>query len=151
MILIILSGKPVNIFLDTNTWLRFFIGDSEEHQKIVAHILDLAEQGMTKISTSSFVLSEFIYVEGSFYRIKKEDTIQDIEAILKLKNLWLINKTDFINSFILYKGTSNKSYKWSDCTIIKQVPPSYRFCSFDERLKKLIGEKRFVHPREVSS
>lgn len=139
----------MNIFLDTNIFLRFFIGDNPDQLEIVKRIFNLNEEGNIKVSTSGFVLSEFIYVESSFYKIKKADTIVDVETILKLRNLWLIDKTNFLSSFKLYKSSMSKSYKLSDCIIINQVSRSYKLCSFDERLMKLIGEKRFIHPNEV--
>lgn len=99
------------------------------------------------VSTSTFVLSEFIYVENSFYKITKPDSIQDLEAIRTIRNLWLISNTNFDLSFHIFKQF--EKVKWSDCMIVAQVPESYTLCSFDKRLEKLIGGKRFIDPVEV--
>lgn len=138
-----------NLFLDTNIWLRYFIGDNEDQLNLVEEILQLNEQGVASLATSSFVLSEFVYVESSFYKISKSDLIEDLESIVGIKNLFFIEKTNFLAGLELYKKSPLKTVKWSDCMIATQIPTNYKLCSFDGRLEKLIGRDRFIHPAQV--
>ena len=139
----------MNLFLDTNIWLRYFIGDHEEHLSIVRKILELNEESKLNISSSTFVLSEVIYTQQSFYQIKRTDIISDIQTICSTKNLLLIERTNLEKTLKLF--SIHKNAKWSDCTIATQVPENYQLCSFDHDLSKIIGEKRFITPEKVVS
>lgn len=139
----------MNLFLDTNIWLRFFIGDEEKQLKIVKQILELSEESKIKLATSTFILSEFVFVETSFYKISKKDIIKDLNTITAIRNILLIEKTDFNESLQYYKESTSKMQKWSDCVIAAQVPQRFKLCSFDERLEKLIGKDRFIHPAKA--
>ena len=138
----------MNLFLDTNVWLRYFIGDDEKQLETVKNILQLANQGNLQLATSTFVLSEFIYVEMSFYKIQKKSVIEDLEAIHQVRGIWIVEKTEFSSSFAIFR-TNQTSLKWSDCIIATQVPKDYKLCSFDKRLEKLIGKERFIYPDQV--
>ena len=137
----------MNIFFDTNLWLRYFIGDHEEHLSIVRKILELNEESKLNISSSTFVLSEIVYTQQSFYQIKRADIISDIQTICSIKNLLLIERTNLEKTLKLF--SIHKNAKWSDCIIVAQVPANYQLCSFDQGLAKIIGEKRFVTPEKV--
>jgi len=137
----------MKLFLDTNVWLRLFIPDNENLFLQAKRLIELAEEGKVRLSTSTFVLSEFIYVESSFYRIDKKNIIEDLEGISSIKNIRIIDSTNFNKALKLFK--KSKERKWSDCVIISQVPENYFLCSFDLRLRYLIGKKRFFTPQEV--
>lgn len=138
----------MNLFLDTNVWLRYFTGDAEKQLETVKNILQLANQGNLHLATSTFVLSEFIFVEMSVYKIQKKSVIEDLEAIHQLRGIWIVAKTEFSSSFALFR-TNQTSLKWSDCVIASQIPKDYKLCSFDKRLEKLIGKERFIYPDQV--
>ena len=137
----------MNVFLDTNIWLRYFIGDEKDHLEVVQEIFKNNDEGKLRIATSTFVLSEFIYTERSFYKISKVSVVEDLEAIQMVRGIWIIEHTDFPSSFQLFK--KSQANKWSDCVIVSQVPEDYIFCSFDEGLEKLIWRERFVSPDKV--
>lgn len=139
----------MRFFLDTNVWLRYLIKDNEDQYALSERLLELNESGKIKIATSSFVLSECIHVETSFYKIKQDDVLDDLDAITATKNLWLLQSLEFEPAKIVYEKNKRSSVKWSDCVIVSQVPPSYTLCSFDERLKHLIGKDRFLHPKDA--
>ena len=138
----------MNLFIDTNIWLRYMLCDHEKHFKIAEAILQLNEESKIKLATSTFVLSEIVYTEQSFYRIDRLNVIDDIKAISSVKNLLLVEKTNLTKTVDLF--TSNKSTKWSDCIIVAQVSDNYKLCSFDENLKKTIGKDRFISPEDVA-
>lgn len=142
-----IQGGDMKLFLDTNVWLRFFIADNEEFFLQVKRLIELAEEGRVRLSASTFVLSEFVYVESSFYKIDKKNIVEDLESISSIKNIRIIESTDFYRALEIFKKSSEK--KWSDCIIISSVPENYFLCSFDLKLKNLIGKKRFVTPQEA--
>lgn len=136
----------MKLFFDTNIFLRFFAKDNEEMYSLSSNLFLLAAEGKIQTSTSTIVLTEVIYTLKSFYRQDNKSIQKHIDSILEIKGLFLIDKTEFKKAYDLYKQGGKKI---SDCLIITQVPKNYEFCSFDERLKKLIGEKRFIQPKEV--
>ena len=138
----------MNLFIDTNIWLRYMLCDHEKHFKIAEAILQLNEESKIKLATSTFVLSEIVYTEQSFYKIDRSDVAEDIKTISSIKNILLVEKTNLPKTVDLF--TSNKSTKWSDCIIVAQIPDNYKLCSFDEDLKKIIGKDRFISPESVA-
>lgn len=136
----------MKLFFDTNIFLRFFTKDNEEMYSLSSALLSLAEEGKIQVSTSTIVLVEIIYTLKSFYRQNNQSVQKHVDSILKVKNLYLIDNTKFRKAYGLLKKSGNKI---SDCLIVTQIPENYKLCSFDERLKKLIGEKRFVHPKDA--
>jgi len=138
----------MNLFIDTNIWLRYMLRDHEKHFKIAEAILQLNEESKIKLATSTFVLSEIVYTEQSFYKIDRSDVAEDIKTISSIKNILLVEKTNLPKTVDLF--TSNKSTKWSDCIIVAQIPDNYKLCSFDEDLKKIIGKDRFISPESVA-
>jgi predicted nucleic-acid-binding protein len=136
----------MNLFLDTNLFLRFFTKDNKEMTSQAKGILSLAYAGKMRLATSTVVLTEIIYTLKTFYKKNRKDIIKHIEYILLIKNILLIDKTDFRSAFRLYRESGQKI---SDCLIISQVPANYKLCSFDKDLEKLIGKSRFVYPAKV--
>lgn len=136
----------MKLFWDTNIFLRYFVKDNEEMYLLSSNLFESAERGEIQPSTSTIVLTEIIYTLKSFYHQNLQNIQNHIDSILGIKNLYLIDKTYFKEAYTIYKQGSKKI---SDCLIVTQVPQNYKLCTFDERLKKLIGEKRFIHPNRV--
>lgn len=137
----------MRLFIDTNLFMRFFTKDNQIMVDQVKKIFSQAESGKYKLATSAIVLSEIIYTLQSFYGLKKKDVEKHITYILEMKNLLLIDTTKFKKAFSIY---AKHSQKISDCLIITQVPQNYFLCTFDKELKKLIGEKRFISPKQAA-
>lgn len=141
----------MRLFFDTNIWLRYIIGDNNEHLNTVKNLIELNEAGRLQVSTSTFVLSEFIYVQQSFYSVTKSEIINNLNDIQSMRNLKIIDVTNFSAALTTYQTSLAKWLKWSDCVIATQVLPSYTLCSFDERLAKIIGADRFTLPDKALS
>lgn len=137
----------MHILLDTNLWLRYLIGDHLGHLAIVRKILELNDESKLKLAISTFVLSEIIYTEQSFYNITRGSIMEDIHAISSIKNILLVEQTNIKKTIQLFNA--HKNAKWSDCIIAAQVPDNYQLCSFDTKLARIIGEKQFIAPHEV--
>lgn len=133
------------IFLDTNVWLRFLIGDQKRQYEACKKLIALNEEGKLKVYTSTVVLLEIIYTLLSFYRVKKKTIIADVKAILASRNLTLIQKTDFQKALVLYQ---KHNIKLADCLIASQLPKNVVLCTYDRDFKKI---KKIVSltPKEI--
>ncbi len=136
----------MRIFLDTNIFLRYFTQDNQKMYDSVAMILDLSEKSELRIATSTVVLTEIMFTLRSLYGLSKQDIDKHVDSILEIKNLLLIDQTQFLQAYSLHKTSGEKI---SDCLITTQVPSQYHLCSFDKDLRKIIGTSRFISPEEV--
>lgn len=139
----------MNLFIDTNIWLRYLLRDNETHFKLAQNILVLNEESKIKLATSTFVLSEIVYTEQSFYKINRNDVVEDIKTIKSIKNLLLVEKTNLSKTLDLF--STNKNTKWSDCIIATQIPDNYKLCSFDKGLEKLMQKGKFISPEDIAT
>jgi len=136
----------MNLFLDTNIFLRYFSKDNEEMYRQSEMLFLRVGESKLQLATSTIVLTEIIFTLKSFYKRTHEEIVRHLNGILDIRNFILIEKTNFLPAYQLYKK-SNK--KISDCLIVTQIPEHYSLCSFDTRLEKLIGKRRFIHPASV--
>lgn len=121
------------LFLDTNVWLRFILEDNlqaKDCRKLIVQI----ESGKWRVYTSTIVMMEINYVLSSVYKIKTNQVLNDLEAILKTRNLTLIEKTDFRQALKYYKQTK---IKLTDCLIAAQLQPKMILVSYDRDFLKL--------------
>lgn len=121
------------IFLDTNIWLRFILEDNEQ-AKDCKELITQIEAGKWRVYASSIVMLEINFVLSSVYKIKRNKVLGDLEAILKTRNLTLIEKTDFQQALKYYR---QYGIKLSDCLICAQVPKKMILVSYDQDFKKL--------------
>ncbi|MDZ7586574.1 MAG: PIN domain-containing protein [Patescibacteria group bacterium] len=120
------------LFLDTNVWLRFILEDSEQANDC-RELITQIEAGKWRVYTSTIVMLEINYVLNSVYKIKIGQALGDLEAILKIRNLTLIEKTDFRKALKFYKQTK---IKLTDCLIAAQLPPEMILVSYDRDFQK---------------
>jgi len=133
------------IFLDTNVWLRFLVGDQKKQYEECKKLISLNEEGKFKVYTSTIVLLEIIYTLASFYKVKKREIISDIKAILASRNLTLIEKTDFKKALSFYQ---KHNIKLADCLIASQLPKNVVLCTYDCDFKKIKSVVNLT-PKEI--
>lgn len=121
------------LFLDTNIWLRFILEDNEQARDC-RELITQIETGKWRVYTSTIVMLEINYVLSSVYKIKTVQVLDDLESILKTRNLTLIETTNFVTALKLNRRTR---VKLSDCVIAIQVPKQMIFVSYDQDFKKL--------------
>lgn len=121
------------LFLDTNVWLRFILEDNEQ-AKTCRELIMQIEAGRWRVYSSTIVLLEVNYVLNSIYKIKTNEVIEDIEVILKTRNLTLIEKTNFRQALKFYR---QYKIKLTDCLIAAQLPPKMILVSYDRDFQKL--------------
>ncbi len=120
--------------IDTNVIIRFLVGDHAEHLAQSSAILERVEQGEIEIHILASVLMEVFFVLTKFYKIPKEEVINDLKRILSLDGV--IND----DKLILFETLSiieNKNIDFVDALLCaKQRLQGLEILSFDNDVKK---------------
>ena len=124
------------IFLDTNIFLRFFVADDLKSHTETANLFLRFKAGKLIPYTSNMVMSELIYVLIKIYKQPKQEVLNKISTLLKIRNLILIEKTNTHAALELYQ---NLNIKLGDCLIATQIPKGVVLCTYDEEFKKIPG------------
>lgn len=122
------------IFIDTNIWLRYIIGDQKEQFNACQKLFNLNEQGKLRLYSSTIVLMEVVYTLTSFYKVSREQIISDLKGILSSRNLTIIEKTNFSKALEIFE---TQNIKLTDCLIVSQLPKSVSLCTYDTDFKKI--------------
>lgn len=136
---------PDKLFLDTNIWLRYFVKNNLDQYEASLKLILKAEQGEVRLYTSSVVLMEINHVAHKIYQIPKEQIMIWFKAIDQIRNITLIEKTNFNLALSFYQ---KYNIKLADCVIASQLPKKVTLVSFDEELSK-IKEIITKKPQEV--
>lgn len=72
------------IFVDTNYWLRWLIGDNVKQQEEAKQLFRQGAAGKVKLFSSLVVFFEIYWVMGSFYEKNKQEIIKILEDVLRL-------------------------------------------------------------------
>jgi len=92
------------IFVDTNVFLRFFVGDVESFYHKAKELFEQAENGKVKLETSDVVIAEIIWVLESYYGFSKSEIKDVIDAVLETKNLRTANHSRVKEAINLYEA-----------------------------------------------
>jgi len=135
----------MKIFIDTNLWVRFFIQDIVDQYEMTKSLLARVEAGEVKAYTSTIVLLELQFVLQKLYKLSFEGVLEVFEIIQKVREMTIIDKTNFRSALKFYK---KYKIKLPDCLIASQLPKDTILVSFDEELSK-IKEITVKKPQEV--
>jgi len=120
--------------LDANIIIRFLVGDHKEHLTKSIEIFKDIESAKLQVEILDGVLMECYFVLTKFYKIPKNDVINDLKTILSFNGIINTNKT------ILYETLNiieNKNIDFVDALICaKSKLQGYGKISFDEDLKR---------------
>jgi len=133
------------IFLDSNIWLRYFLRDNDQFES-VEKLLKLIDEGNFLPYCSSMVIMEVIFVLTRLYKKSVDEVIQCVDAILKIRNIVILEKTDIEVAIAYYKKLK---IKFSDCLIASQIAKNMILVTFDQDFSK-IKEIKIQTPQEVS-
>ena len=128
-------------FIDTNVWLRFFLNDnaalSEKARKIIAG----AKDGNHILITDSAMLLELAWVLFSFYKQKKEETINILNKILAAFYVEVLDK-ETAKQMTEYYSQHNMDI--IDCYLLSQMSRQNikEVFSFDRDFDKIKTIKR---------
>ena len=121
------------IFIDTNIWLRGIVNDNQQ-AKDCSQLIKAIELGHFAPYTSTIVLLETIHTLKSYYKIKYNQIIKDVETLLKTRGLLVIEVTNFPKALKLHKKVK---IKLTDCLIATQIPPRITLVTYDKDFQKV--------------
>ncbi|MBI2414250.1 PIN domain-containing protein [candidate division WWE3 bacterium] len=124
----------MKLFLDTNLFLRIIVKEDLKKHAQVTKILTQIENGLIRPYSSTIVLLEIFHTLTKFYKVPKQEAVNFIKEILDIKNLTLIEKTNFKKALLLLE---KYNVKFTDILIAQQVPQGCKICTFDKEIKKL--------------
>uniref|UniRef100_A0A7C4XN86 Type II toxin-antitoxin system VapC family toxin n=1 Tax=candidate division WWE3 bacterium TaxID=2053526 RepID=A0A7C4XN86_UNCKA len=135
----------MKVFIDTNVFLRFLIEDESVMHKQALNLIKRLENAEIRPYTSTIVFLEVLHVITKFYKIPKLEALESVRKLTELKNLTIIEKTNFRKAILLYE---KYSVKLADLIIALQVPEECGLCTFDKEFKKLDFVKSYT-PSEI--
>ena len=72
------------IFIDTNYFLRFLLGDNSQQFSQVKRLFKQGAKDQIKLFTNLVVIFEIYWVINQFYRKSKKETVQTMNNIFSL-------------------------------------------------------------------
>lgn len=120
--------------IDTNVIIRFLVGDHAEHLAQSSAIFERVEQGEIEIHILESVLMEVFFVLTKFYKIPKEEVINDLKRILSLDGVINYDKLILFETLSIIE---NKNIDFVDALLCaKQRLQGLEILSFDNDVKK---------------
>ena len=120
--------------LDTNSIIRFLVGDNEEHLAKSTEYFEQIELGSMEVEILSDVLMEAFFVLTKFYKLPKVEVISDLKTILSFEGV--VNK-DKVILFETLSIIENKNIDFVDALICAKCKfQNYEKLSFDKDLSK---------------
>lgn len=122
-------------FVDTNYFLRFFLGEPYDQQAWAKTLFQKAARGDIELTTSLVVFFEVYWVASSFYRLKKEKIIEFLQNMLKMEFIHLENRALLSDAVSLYQNT-NFDLEDAYNLVYARATGAKEFATFDVKLKK---------------
>lgn len=123
------------IFIDTNYFLRFFIGQSQNQHETAKDIFRRAATGEIEISTSLIVFFEIYWVASSFYKLEKKKVITFLKNILKMEFIDLENRDVLVEAVSFCESSSFDLEDAYNLSYARHTQAE-DFLTFDAKLKK---------------
>jgi|SRR3954469_18734676 len=89
-------------FLDTNIFLRHFLGDDPQHSPRATAYIQAIEQGQRHARISDIVIFEIVFTLERGYRRSKAEIQSALLPLLELPGILLPRKRKFLDVFRLY-------------------------------------------------
>ena len=122
--------------IDTNIIIRFLVGDHAEHLKESLKIFEAIEKRQLEVEILDTVLMEALFVLTKFYKLPKQEVVNDLKSILALGGVVNANKIILSDALTLYV---DKNIDFVDALICtKSKLQGYGYISFDKDIKKNI-------------
>ena len=131
--------------LDTNVWLRYFLKDEPGQYKWARKIILLTEEGKFLPYISVITFLEINYLLLKNYDLSFDKWKKVVEAILEVRNLVVVGRTDLLNG--LEKHFKTK-IKLADCLIASGLPKGGVLVSWDRDFAKMKGIN-FLSPEQA--
>lgn len=122
------------LLIDTNIIIRYLAGDHAEFLAKATELFERVEQGEQEIIIIDSVVMEALFVLNKFYRLPKEEVIDDLKTILAFAGVINDDKFQIIETLnlVLYKNID-----FVDALLcVKSKLYELELFSFDEKLNK---------------
>lgn len=120
--------------IDTNIIIRFLVGDHAEHLAQSSAIFQRIEHGDIEVYILESVLMEAFFVLTKFYKLSKEEVINDLKRILSLEG---VVNDDKLLLFETLSIIENKNIDFVDALLCaKKRLEGSEILSFDNDIKK---------------
>jgi predicted nucleic-acid-binding protein len=126
------------IFIDTNVLLRFLLNDDPIFFSKAKSLFLKAQEGKKEIYLDEVVVAEAVWTLSSYYKIKKEKTVEILEKLISQK--WIVNprKELILKALLLFK---TKNLHYIDCWIfVANNALKTKLITFDYQLNRLSKE-----------
>ncbi len=120
--------------IDANVIIRFLIGDHEIHLQKSKEIFQKIEIGETEVLILESVLMETFFVMTKFYKLPKNEVVDDLKRIIALQGVVNSDKIIFYETLSLVEKNNIDFVNALICT--KHKFQDYGKLSFDEDVKK---------------
>lgn len=128
------------IFVDTNYWLRWLIGDNVKQQMEAKQLFRLGAAGKVKLFSSLVVFFEIYWVMGSFYEKNKKEIIKILEDVLRLDFVKWENEKLLRQALEIFKETGLDLEDSYNLVYAKKLKAK-KFKTFDAKLIREFDKK----------
>lgn len=124
---------PAKRLPDTNTILRYLIGDEPRLYEKAAKIFEKVRVGEEKALILESVLVECVYVLTKYYKVPKKETSAKLKELMHYKGVTNGDRDELIEALNIYAEKS--SLDIVDCILCaKARKPDMSLFTFDEAL-----------------
>lgn len=124
----------MKIFLDTNVLLRFYLQDNKEQFEAVREVIQQIESGQHRPYVSAIVLLEMVYVLQKVYNVPKQNVLDIIDSVRRIRGVTILEKT---KSALAVRFYQQHNVKFADCLIASQVPHDVTIVTYDREFTRL--------------
>lgn len=127
-------------YIDKNVILRFLVDKKEDQQEGLKSLFLKMEKGEIKVECFEMIFFQVIFVLKSFYKVEKENIIENMKKVLLLKGFHMKNKRIVERTLELWNSHSDDVI---DCYIVAHMEyyGGKELFSYDKKIEKL-GIKR---------
>jgi len=100
------------VFVDTNYFLRYLVGDNKEQFEQVKQLLEEGLVGKAELLTNNVVIFEIYWVLSSFYGEQKQKCIELVDKILQLEFVELEDREVILEAVDMFLQTG---LEFEDC------------------------------------
>src|SRR3990170_250439 len=121
------------IFIDTNYFVRFFLGDIPAQYEKAGGLFDEGAKGNQKLFTSTIVILEIYWLFSSFYEKTKPEAIDILRKTLSLNFIEIAEREIITKAVDIYENTS---LDFEDCynVVYSRKEKAKEFLTFDRKL-----------------
>ncbi len=123
------------IFIDTNYFLRFLLGDNSQQFSQVKRLFKQGAKDQIKLFTNLVVIFEIYWVINQFYRKSKKETVQTMNNIFSLSFIEIPEIETLQHALQLFE---KNSLEFEDCYHLAYARENgaKKLATFDQKLAK---------------